>query len=85
MNGHMVCLGLTLVAVMKVLASTGARAQTAEPVGVALELAMARARNISDLRYELALSIPTGSSGARCNCSVFAASQAAFAARLPRL
>ncbi len=56
----MVCLGWTLVAVMNVLASAGARAQATEPsAGVSLELATARARNISDLRYELALSIPS--------------------------
>ena len=55
----MVCFGWTLVAVMNVLASAGARAQATEPsAGVSLELATARARNISHLRYDLALSIP---------------------------
>lgn len=56
---HGNCLGWALAAVMNLLAPHDASAQTSEPVaGVALELARARARNISHLRYELALSIP---------------------------
>jgi aminopeptidase N len=51
--------GWALGTVMSLLASTSAGAQTSEPAtGVAQDLATARAKNISDLRYELALSIP---------------------------
>lgn len=53
------CLGWALAAVMSLLEPTDASAQTREPAaGVALDLAKARARNISHLRYELALSVP---------------------------
>ncbi|HET9208291.1 MAG TPA: M1 family aminopeptidase, partial [Burkholderiaceae bacterium] len=50
---------------MSLLAATAASAQTNEPAaGVALDLATARANNITDLRYELALSIPLSRSQA---------------------
>lgn len=52
-------LGWALVAVMLLQPPTDASAQTSEPAaGVALDLAMARAANVSQLRYDLALSIP---------------------------
>lgn len=48
-----------LVAAACLFAPVGAMAQTGEPAaGVALDLAIARARLISQLRYELSLSIP---------------------------
>jgi len=52
--------GLALGAVMSLLAPAATSAQTSEPdAGVSLDLATARAKNISHLRYELALSIPS--------------------------
>lgn len=52
--------GLVWGVVMSLFASATTSAQTTEPApGVALELAQARAKNISRLRYELALSIPS--------------------------
>jgi aminopeptidase N len=52
-------IGWALVAVMNLLIPSSARAQTWQPtVGVALDLATARAANVSQLRYELALAIP---------------------------
>jgi aminopeptidase N len=49
-----------LVAAMHVSAPSNVQAQTREPAtGVALDLATARARDISQLRYELSLSIPS--------------------------
>jgi aminopeptidase N len=51
---------LTLGIAMNLLAPGATSAQTSEPAaGVALDLATARAKNISHLRYELTLSIPS--------------------------
>jgi len=56
---QLICIGWALVAVMGLVEPTDAFAQTTEPAtGVALDLAQARARSISQLRYELVLSIP---------------------------
>jgi aminopeptidase N len=52
-------LGAALLAFTSLLVPRDALARTSEPaVGVALDLATARARHISHLRYDLALSIP---------------------------
>jgi hypothetical protein len=59
MIGHAKRLGGALGVVIALLASPAAGAQTPEPAaGVALDLATARARSISHVRYELSLSIP---------------------------
>jgi aminopeptidase N len=48
-----------MVVVMKLLAPANAQAQIADPAaGVPLELAKARAANVSQLRYDLSLAIP---------------------------
>ena len=56
---HAMRLGWTLAVVVNLLATANAAAQSSDPAeGVALELAQARAGNISRLRYDLALAIP---------------------------
>jgi len=52
-------LGALLVAVAVALGgANGVRASDTPAAGISADLAKARARNIGDLRYELALSIP---------------------------
>jgi len=56
---HAMRRGWMLAVVVNLLATANAAAQSSDPAeGVALELAQARAGNISRLRYDLALAIP---------------------------
>ncbi len=56
---HLIPFGWALVALMNIAMTSSVRAQTSMPTeGVSLELATARAANVSQLRYELTLAIP---------------------------